>query len=135
MEPAAEKSALNTGIDNTVGGNVWTLHLHSPGTYSGGTTLSKQSIEADASNAFGTGPITVALNNSSINTSQIFLAGGVTIPNNITIAQANPAQATAQFSRSSIPPAAQPCRARSRFRPTISTADYLSGRSSAVSTS
>ena len=84
------KVALNTGIDNTVGGNVWTLHLHSPGTYSGGTTLSKQSIEADTSNAFGTGPITVALNNSSINTSQIFLAGGVTIPNNITIAQANP---------------------------------------------
>ena len=84
------KVALNTGIDNTVGGNVWTLHLHSPGTYSGGTTVLKQSIEADASNAFGTGPITVALNNSSINTSQIFLAGGVTIPNNITIAQANP---------------------------------------------
>ena len=84
------KVVLNTGIDNTVGGNVWTLHLHSPGTYSGGTTMRSKASRPTPPTRWGTGPITMALNNSSINTSQIFLAGGVTIPNDITIAQGNP---------------------------------------------
>jgi autotransporter-associated beta strand protein len=82
--------ALVTSISNTQSGNVFVLHLHSPGTYSGGTTVISQSIEADASDAFGTGPITVLQNNSSTNSSQILLGPGVSISNNIIIAQGNP---------------------------------------------
>ena len=84
------KVALVTGITNTASGNVFILHLHSPGTYTGGTTVNSQSIEADASNAFGTGPITITANNASTNSSQILLAPGVTIGNAITVQQGNP---------------------------------------------
>jgi autotransporter-associated beta strand protein len=84
------KVALVTSIANTGSGNIYVLHSHAPSTYSGGTVVNSQSIQADASNAFGTGPITVTANNASTNSSQILLAPGVTIPNNITIAQGNP---------------------------------------------
>jgi fibronectin-binding autotransporter adhesin len=65
------------------------LALHSPSTYSGGTTVTKESIEADATNALGTGPVVLALNNSSTNNTRLYIAGGVTLPNAITIQQAN----------------------------------------------
>ena len=87
---AGGKVALVTSIANTASGNIFVLHSHAPSTYSGGTTVNSQSIQADANNAFGTGPITVTANNASTNSSQILLAPGVSIPNNITIAQGNP---------------------------------------------
>jgi autotransporter-associated beta strand protein len=84
------KLALVSSISNTVSQNAYILHLHATSTYSGGTTVNFQSVEADADNAFGTGPISVPVNNSSINTTRIQVAGGVTIHNNITIGQGNP---------------------------------------------
>ncbi len=84
------KVALVTSIANTASGNIFVLHSHAASTYSGGTTVNSQSIQADVSNAFGTGPITVSANNASTNSSQILLAPGVSIPNNITVAQGNP---------------------------------------------
>jgi fibronectin-binding autotransporter adhesin len=51
--------------------------------------VTKQSIGAAATNAFGTGPITVTLNNSSTNNTRIYVSGGISLPNNITIAQPN----------------------------------------------
>ncbi len=84
------KVALVTTIGNTASGNIFVLHSNSTGTFSGGTTVNSQSIEADATNAFGTGLITVNANNTSTNSSQILLAPGVSLSNNITIAQGNP---------------------------------------------
>ncbi len=86
------KVALVTSINNSQSGNIFILHLHSPGTYSGGTTVNSQNIQADASNAFGTGPIHIVLNNSSTSSSEVFLAPGVTIGNAITIDQGHPVQ-------------------------------------------
>ena len=79
-----------TSISNTQSGNIFVLNLHSSGTYSGGTVVNSQSIQADANDAFGTGPITINENNSSTNSSQILLAPGVSISNNITIAKGYP---------------------------------------------
>src|SRR5262249_33765787 len=84
------KVALVSSISNTISQNAYILHLHATSNYTGGTTVNFQSIEADANNAFGTGPINIPVNNSSINTSRILVAGGVTINNNITIGQGNP---------------------------------------------
>jgi autotransporter-associated beta strand protein len=86
------KVAIATSILNTQTFQVppWIVHFHSTGTYSGGTTVNSQSIEADANNAFGSGPITVATNNGSTNWSQVYIAQGSTIHNNITIGQGKP---------------------------------------------
>ena len=84
------KVAVSTSISNSISGNIFAVRFHSPSNYSGGTTVNSQSIEAAANNAFGTGTITVAQNNASTNSSQIFLAPGVTIGNNIVIQQGNP---------------------------------------------
>ena len=84
------KVAVSTSIANSISGNIYAVRFHSPSNYSGGTTVNSQSIEAAANNAFGTGTITVAQNNASTNSSQIFLAPGVTIGNNIVVQQGNP---------------------------------------------
>jgi fibronectin-binding autotransporter adhesin len=84
------KIALVTGITNAQSGNIYILNLHATGTYSGGTTVNSQSIQASANNAFGTGPILVKKNNISTNSSQILLAPGVSIGNAITVEQGNP---------------------------------------------
>jgi fibronectin-binding autotransporter adhesin len=90
------KIAIVSSISNTqTAGVTYALRLHSSGTYSGGTVVNSQSIEADATNAFGTGPISVSQNNASTNSSQILLGPGVSISNNITIAQGNPLPITA----------------------------------------
>ena len=92
MNDGTGKVVVDTSITNlqtnTVPARI--LHFHSTGTYSGGTIVHSQSISAEANNAFGTGPITVALNNASTNWSQIFVQGGVAIHNDITIAQGKP---------------------------------------------
>ncbi|MBC7782583.1 MAG: autotransporter-associated beta strand repeat-containing protein [Burkholderiales bacterium] len=92
---AGGKVALTTFIENNAtsqNGNdaQFRLAMHSPSTFSGGTTVNKQSIQASATNAFGTGPINFVLNNSSTNTSRLYIAGGITLPNEINIAQGNP---------------------------------------------
>ena len=84
------KVAVSTNIGNGISGNIFAVRFHSTSNYSGGTTVNSQSIEAAANNAFGTGTITVAQNNGSTNSSQIYLAPGVTIGNNIVIQQGNP---------------------------------------------
>ncbi len=86
------KVSISTGITNTqtFGVPARILHFHSTGTYTGGTTITSQSIQADANDAFGTGPITVNSNNSSTNWSQVFVGTGMTIHNNITVAQGKP---------------------------------------------
>ncbi len=87
------KVAVTTSIlqtDSNVAARV--LFFNSTGTYSGGTTVTGQSIQAMADNAFGTGPITINANNASTNSSAIYLGQNVTIGNNITIAQGNPRQ-------------------------------------------
>jgi fibronectin-binding autotransporter adhesin len=84
------KIALVTGIANSQSGNIYVLNLQATGTYSGGTTVNSQSIQASADNAFGTGPILIKKNNISTNSSQILLAPGVSIGNAITIEQGNP---------------------------------------------
>ena len=57
------KVALVSSISNTVSQNAWLLHLHATSNYTGGTTVNFQSIEADANDAFGTGPISIPTNN------------------------------------------------------------------------
>jgi len=84
------KVAVTTSIANNISGDILAVRFHSPSNYSGGTTVNSQSIEAAANNAFGTGTITVVQNNASTNSSQIFLAPGVTIGNNIVVQQGNP---------------------------------------------
>src|SRR5438270_523407 len=66
------------------------LPLHPAGTDGAGTPVTNQRIEADATNALATGPVTLAVNNGSLNTTRLLVAGGVTLPNNITIQQGNP---------------------------------------------
>ncbi|HUO07570.1 MAG TPA: autotransporter-associated beta strand repeat-containing protein [Phycisphaerae bacterium] len=84
------KVALVTSITNAQSANFRILHLNATSTFSGGITVNSQSIEADANNAFGTGPITITQNNSSTNWSQIYLAQNITINNNITVSQGHP---------------------------------------------
>ena len=84
------KVAVATSIANSQSGNIRILNFNVPSTFSGGLTVNSQSIEANASNAFGTGPITIVQNNSSTNNSQIFLTPGVTIGNNITVQLGHP---------------------------------------------
>ena len=84
------KVALITGISNAQTANARTLHLHATSSFSGGITVNSQSIEADANNAFGTGNITLVLNNTSTNFSHVFLGSGVTVNNNFTVAQGHP---------------------------------------------
>jgi fibronectin-binding autotransporter adhesin len=84
------KVALATSITNSQSTNFHILHLNATSTFSGGITVNSQSIEADANNAFGTGPINIVQNNSSTNWSQIYLAQNVTINNNITVALGHP---------------------------------------------
>jgi autotransporter-associated beta strand protein len=83
------KVALVSTINN-VNAGAFRLNMHTAGTYSGGTTITRQSIEALVTNALGTGPITIQTNNASVNVTSLFVAGGVTLPNNITIQQGNP---------------------------------------------
>jgi fibronectin-binding autotransporter adhesin len=83
------KVAVASTINNTASGPpIFTVIFNATSTFSGGLTVNSQNVQANATNAFGTGPITVALNNSSTSSSQIFLQPGVTIGNSsITIAQ------------------------------------------------
>ena len=91
INDGAGKVAVVTNITNTqTGGIARILNFHSTGTYTGGTTITAQNIQADANDAFGTGPITITANNASTNSSQIYIAPLVTIHNNITVAQGNP---------------------------------------------
>jgi fibronectin-binding autotransporter adhesin len=90
LNDGSGKVALSTNIANSTSGNNFVLRLHSPGTYTGGTTIGSQSIEADVTGALGTGPINILLNNLSINTSHVQLIGGVTLSNAVNVAQGNP---------------------------------------------
>ena len=88
------KIALSSFIENTTSspdgnGNQFRLALHRSSTYSGGTTVTKQSIEADVTNALGTGSVVLTQNNSSTNNTRLYVAGNVTLPNDITLAQPN----------------------------------------------
>ena len=82
--------AVSTGIGNTQSGNVRVLEFHTAGTYSGGTNITSQSVRADVSGAFGTGTITVNSTANTTNSSQILIAPGVTVANNITVSADNP---------------------------------------------
>src|SRR5581483_10990601 len=93
--PGGAKVALTSFIDNSQStldgvGNIWALVSNSPSNYSGGTTVTKQCLQANASNAFGTGPIVYNLNITSTNTTRFYCVGSITLPNNITFATANP---------------------------------------------
>jgi hypothetical protein len=90
IAPDDSPAALSTGIANTQSGNVRVLEFHTAGTYTGGTTITSQSIRADVSGAFGTGTITVNSTANTTNSSQILIAPGVTIANNITVSADNP---------------------------------------------
>jgi hypothetical protein len=82
------KVALVSAIQNVNAASV-SLVLHASSSYSGGTTLTRQSIDAYTSNAFGTGSILIQSNNASVNASHVGLAGGVFLPNDIVIQQPN----------------------------------------------
>ena len=89
---STKKVAVTTTITNPQSGNVRILEFHTAGNYSGGTTITGQSIQADVTNAFGLGLITVNSTPSSTNSSQILLMPGITIPNAITVTTDNPHQ-------------------------------------------
>ena len=52
------KVALVSTINNANAG-TYSLALHATSTYSGGTTITRQSVDAYATNALGTGPVVV----------------------------------------------------------------------------
>lgn len=82
--------ALSDSIANTVSGSAYQLRLNGSSTYSGGTTVLLQSIEAGANSAFGTGPLTLVANLSSVNTTpHVAVIGGITLPNAFVIQQPN----------------------------------------------
>jgi fibronectin-binding autotransporter adhesin len=90
---ATKKVAVTTTIANAQSGNIRVLEFHNgSSTYSGGTTVTGQNIQADVSGAFGTGTITVNSTGSSTNSTQVFLMPGVSIGNSIDVKAANPHQ-------------------------------------------
>ena len=82
------KVALVSTINN-VNAGVFSLAMHASSTYSGGTTITRQSIDAYNTNALGTGSVVVQANNASVNATHVGVAGGITLPNNIILAQPN----------------------------------------------
>jgi len=73
-------SELQTGGGSLIKSGSSTLVLTATGTYTGGTTLSGGTLQANGSSVFGSGPITI--NSSAVSLSFI---SGLTIANNITI--------------------------------------------------
>src|SRR5204863_4336978 len=82
------KVALVSTINNVNLGS-FSLALHTPSTYSGGTTVTRQSIEAFATNALGTGSVVLQANTASTNVMHLGVNGGITLPNDITVALPN----------------------------------------------
>jgi autotransporter-associated beta strand protein len=88
------KIALVSFIENTTSSqngndNQYRLTLRASSTYSGGTTVTKQSIFAAATNALGTGSVVINANNTSTNNSRLYITGNVQLPNDIVVAQPN----------------------------------------------
>ena len=75
---------------NNANAGGFSLALHAPSTYSGGTNITRQSVDAYATNALGTGSVVIQANNASVNVEHLGIAGGITLPNAITIQQGNP---------------------------------------------
>ena len=84
------KVALTSNIATTVIGGGYTLHAHATSTYSGGTTVFGENIEADATNGFWNRSHHHRSNNASVNNSFLQVIGGISLSNNITLAQPNP---------------------------------------------
>jgi fibronectin-binding autotransporter adhesin len=84
------KLALVSTINNLNQGSFILGIWGTNNTYSGGTIITRQSIEAFSSNTLGTGPVELQANNTSTNVTSLYLYGGVTLPNHIIIDQANP---------------------------------------------
>ena len=82
------KIALVSTINN-VNSGVFSLALHASSTYSGGTTVTRQSVDAYATNALGTGSVVLQTNNASVNTEHLGVAGGISLPNAITVQTPN----------------------------------------------
>ena len=83
--------AFDTSITNlqTNGVPARIVHFHSTGTYTGGTTVRSQSIQAEANNqcVWHWANNGLVSNNASTNWSQVYVQRGVAIHNDITIAQ------------------------------------------------
>jgi autotransporter-associated beta strand protein len=82
------KIALISTIQNVDAG-TFSLAMHASSTYSGGTTVTRQSVDAYANNALGTGSVVLQTNNASVNNTHLGIAGGITLPNAITIQTPN----------------------------------------------
>jgi autotransporter-associated beta strand protein len=87
------KVAFISTINNNNAASL-SLIMHASSSYSGGTTITRQSLDAYASNALGTGSVLIQANNASVNATHLGLAGGVTLPNDVVIQQPNPGTGT-----------------------------------------
>ncbi len=83
------KVALVVSIASTFIGGNYIYGAYGSSSYSGGTTVNSQSVEAFGNSAFGTGPVTMVLNISSVNLTRFIVAGGVTLNNGVIVQQAN----------------------------------------------